>query len=455
LGRDRAPDHSPLDLGAHWYDARSSVVAVTVLSSAAWWALTHGGVDPVVSWLLSWHATTVAVAIVGASIFTVDFGQFGLSSLAARRPIATVGHSVRRTRQDLDRRALVSVARAPRHVASGVVVAAHGFGSRHPIRARAPRVHWFRTWNDVLDDALDALPEPSGCSRATLRTLSSDQPVPKRHALVTRGDDLVGLLSLRRRPGYWEPVTDGILPWVLFPAMPGEHAAVTRLLSRRIVFEEPEFDPVLVGADIVEPFEAFSIDLGRAEEHWRSTSLLRDLEKAERRTRRLRMGSGDHGDIDAIVRLWADRWAFEPDGVADQAYDLRSFAHSMLDDGKLIVVALYDGTRLAAGRLVVERDGDEASGLCLARRMIDGVPSAGNRVLEISTRRAAAAGYRRLAIGGFNDYKARWGDLVGVRRRLTIEPSSGDRRRRQRPGRTEHVEQPSDRGGEERGSLGR
>lgn len=76
----------------------------------------------------------------------------------------------------------------------------------------------FEEWQPELDDALEVLPETDIFPHELFRLLMK---IPtrklKRMILIKEGGDPVALAGLKNEFGYWEPVTQWIVPGVIFP----------------------------------------------------------------------------------------------------------------------------------------------------------------------------------------------------------------------------------------------
>ena len=84
------------------------------------------------------------------------------------------------------------------------------------------QVRVFGSWEARLDAVLRVLPESETCPHDLFRLLlQNPSAVPKRIVLVSERGEPVALVGLRYRLGYWEPVTQWLVPGMVFPVRAG------------------------------------------------------------------------------------------------------------------------------------------------------------------------------------------------------------------------------------------
>lgn len=285
------------------------------------------------------------------------------------------------------------------------------------------RFEWTSDWTADLDEALRTLPPMEALSSDTFRMLAMQATVlPKRHAVVLRGDVPMAVLSLRRRQQVWEPVTALAAPTSLLPARPGE---LPRALAHcGLVVSIPELfgDPAPYQAGTTVPFDVFAVDLqGDLEAHWRSNGYWKTIRSIRNRTTALTVRHDGPGDADWVLDQWLANWQDDPQQMGDAAADMRLAWQHMQLAGDVTTFVLLDGDEVVAGAVNLVRE-DEIIGLCTARVHDRPNWSLGTRLIDASMTAYRDAGYRRFDLGGWSDYKHRLAPLAGQRHWITMRP---------------------------------
>jgi hypothetical protein len=92
------------------------------------------------------------------------------------------------------------------------------------------KIKFYDDWQPELDEALQSLPETDIFPHELFRMLMRmAEPKKRRIFLVTERGVPIALVGLRNRSGYWEPVTQWIVPGVLFPV---KEDYIARVLTR-------------------------------------------------------------------------------------------------------------------------------------------------------------------------------------------------------------------------------
>ncbi len=98
------------------------------------------------------------------------------------------------------------------------------------------RVRWFDRWHPALDEALQLLPEHDCCPHELYGlVVQNPGPARKRTALVTEDGVPVAVAGLRQiGRAQWEPVTQWLVPGIVFPAQRGYLMPALQALRRDI-----------------------------------------------------------------------------------------------------------------------------------------------------------------------------------------------------------------------------
>jgi hypothetical protein len=190
-------------------------------------------------------------------------------------------------------------------MARPVVETVGRFGARH--FSGQTQIHWARTWDRRLDEALDFLPSVRGCTREQYRELVLPTNVQKLHALATEGGVPTALISLRRRRSFWEPVAYQCLPGVIAPA--SDIAALGRALNALSIevrvsagLEQEACD---LNAPVIYSYDAFEIDLQSDYEaywHRNKKGQLRAVRRARTSCADMTIRVDAKGDMEWIVQ---------------------------------------------------------------------------------------------------------------------------------------------------------
>lgn len=285
--------------------------------------------------------------------------------------------------------------------------------SRVPWAYHGLRVDWHPAWDDEVDAAAVELAGRLGADVELHRTAGRERHgVDKRHAIVRRGDLLVGVVSLRRRGDFWELVTETCLPCAEVLAAPDDRGAV--LHATRLNIRVDEVPPESLGSfapDRTSERIAHRAELGAHEEVWRSSRrFMRNLRNVRNRTAHLEVRTGERDDIERIVRLWGRIWEGNPLRMQVAEEDMIAVYEYLHDRGRLQIAALIDDGRLVGGAINTTVDG-VVYGMCIARDHDHPVQGLGTRVLEEGFAIAAATGEREFDLLTGLEYKRRWAPI--------------------------------------------
>ncbi len=299
--------------------------------------------------------------------------------------------------------------------------------------ARGVRVDWFSEWNPVLDDALNLLPPPPGCTLDQYRELLQPTSAHKQHALITQQGDLLAIISLRRRAATWEPVSLQTISGYIAPAASEDGLRLAlRSLGREVQV------PFGLSADVLKlmprtswTYDYVEIDLrSDYQSHWLRNGRKhhKHVRSAETKCAGMDLRFDDKDDLEWIVNQWRIQWAHDEEQEICAADDRIRFWKSLgapsRDSGKLgvQVVQLLDGDKRVAGVIDTYR-GDDVQGQCMARLDEYRRAGPGTRALAASMERGAERGFKTLNMGG-GDYKNLWGPLAGKRYGAIFRPAS-------------------------------
>jgi len=286
------------------------------------------------------------------------------------------------------------------------------------------RVRWFDRWCSTLDDALQALPEMESCPHELFRLLMlNPSPTRKRAALVSDRDGPVSIIGLRRRKQYWQLVTQWITPDAFAPARAG--SLVGALAALGVHVRIPGWQGPLPASRLVRDVTAVpvnKVDLkSDFQGYWRGSGQWDFIRKAQRRTEGFAFVVDGDGAAEWTIRRWADKWRDDEHEETVVASDLLVSAGYYQSMGQHHSFLLMDGETPVAGATCFVHGDELISGVFFREREYDrnGV---GTRLIELLVEWAAAQGYAKLDLGGWDAYKARWGRQDGTEWWFSICP---------------------------------
>jgi hypothetical protein len=304
---------------------------------------------------------------------------------------------------------------------------------RELLRRRAASSQGLRTklyneWSPELDEALAALPEAELLSHELFRDLMSmSDPERRRILLVTERDRPVAVAGLRNRWGRWEPVTQWIIPGVLFPALEGYLDRVLPALGLEVYvawwrwdgpplqtrwIRELRSEPTY-GACCREDYEAF----------WGKSSLLRNVRNIRNRCERFEIKVDLPGATEWTISSWGAKWC--PEGHSERP-DLaeRLLAASYLEErGLCHTLSIHDQERMLAAMTFVIHQNDAVALYNYRDPMYDkqGVMT---RLMDFGFSWARDMGLDSVDIGGSFDYKNKWAPPLGAKCTFTVLPTN-------------------------------
>jgi len=179
----------------------------------------------------------------------------------------------------------------------------------------------FDEWQPELDEALQSLPETDIFPHELFRLLMKmSGPKLKRMILVTEGGVPVALAGLKNEFGYWEPVTQWIVPGVLFPAKENYIGRVLAALGVEMKvawwrWETPPPQTRWMRNLWSKPSYAMrsSQDF---DNYWRNTNAWKYLSVSRTRCRGFELGVNVPGSTEWTIKNWETKW--RPKGVAEK-----------------------------------------------------------------------------------------------------------------------------------------
>jgi len=289
------------------------------------------------------------------------------------------------------------------------------------------RLEYFDEWHSVLDEALKTLPETELCTNELFRLLMQNpSPAAKKMILVTENGEPVGLAGLRLRGDQWEPITQWILPGVLFPVKAGYIGRVLPSLGVNLQigwwrWDSPPpqtkwtVDAVSTpryGIRCSEDFEAY----------WRKVGHFKNIRKARNRCRDFTLEIDRRGLTEWTIRKWEERW--RPKGAAENPdlNDRLLAARYLKDRGLYHILSLANqGEPIASATVIVHRE--DIVGQYVYSSPEFNWHNVMTRLMELVFFWSQDSGYQNVDIGGVQDYKKRWAPQDGERWEFRVCPN--------------------------------
>lgn len=292
---------------------------------------------------------------------------------------------------------------------------------------RGLRVMWFEGWHPALDEALRTLPEAESCPHELYRLLvQNPTPSRKRIALITEQGRPVALVALRQRYGLpWEPVTQWLIPGLVFPACSGFTAKALEALGMelrvawwRMAVPPPQSRWVRYSEST--PTYRFPCS-GDFEHYWRETGHFKDIRNKRNRCRNFTVTVNLPGATEWVMKNWETTWfnaierldsSLADRIVAAQYLEAQNKHYTFLlsDQGDPIggATAIVHGNTLVAG-VIYRAPEYEKYGI-------------GIRLIDLIFSFAAETGFDWIDIGGGQEYKKRWAPQDGEHWHFTLCP---------------------------------
>lgn len=289
------------------------------------------------------------------------------------------------------------------------------------------RVTWYDHWHPVLDEALQELPEQDNCPHELYSMLVQNPgSVPKRTALVTEQGVPRAVVGLRQIGRYqWEPITQWIIPGIVFPAQPEYVIPVLEVIGVDVWvawwrMETPPPPSRLMRYQESTPVYRMSFS-GDFEQYWRKNKYFKTIQHKRNRCQEFTVAVNSPGSAEWVIKNWDGKWRDQPTAVSPSLSD-RIMAANYLESRKQhYTIALLDGDTLIGGATNTVHGNDLVAGVIYREPKYDwhGV---GVRLIDLVFSFAAENGFETMDIGGGHSYKEKWAPQEGERWQFNICP---------------------------------
>lgn len=291
-----------------------------------------------------------------------------------------------------------------RRSASSLVAGAEIVATRRP--GSGLSIEWSPVWTKQHDEALNGLRFLDDGSRYLHRLLGQRTSARKVHGIVQTGGAPVAVLSLRRRPGFWEPASAQCLPGTPIACDQNELGRVLNGLGRVVGVGSFYDDPADLRPQSMYSYERFGARLDdEYESYWQSQGRIR-YRTARERTADFDVRVDHPGDLEWTIKRWASYWANDEQGQVASAADRLTLWGHLLGDAIHTVMVTKNGMPVAG--CVHYCVGSVAKFECTGRDPGFDKQRVGIRVFDASFAWAKSAGYKIYDMGGGPEYKRWW-----------------------------------------------
>jgi hypothetical protein len=297
------------------------------------------------------------------------------------------------------------------------------------------RIKIYEDWQPELDEVLEYLPEADILPHELFRLLMKlPNPGRKQIILVTERGEPVALAGVRNRWGFWEPVTQWIVPGVLFPVKEGRLSRVLPALGLHLYvgwWRWPGPPPMTKWTGRVESHPAYGMSCSEDfEVHWRKSSLLKNIRTTGNRCRGFELKVNKANSTEWIIRNWDQKWrGAQGIGQGPDVTEKLLTAEYLQKKGLYYSLLLLDRDEpVAGGTYLIHRN--EVVAHCSYRNPKYDWHGGMNRLLEMQFFWARDMGFDGIDLGGTFDYKKRWAPERGQYMIFTVCPDNilvGDR----------------------------
>lgn len=287
----------------------------------------------------------------------------------------------------------------------------------------------FDVWQPEFDEVLETLPESPNCPHELYRELVQNSgPVRKRIILVSEKDDPVALACFRERSGYWEPVTQWLIPGVIFPV---KEEYIWRVLGAMSLplhiawwrWPIPPSSFPWIKDIIASPTHGISCSED-FEVYWRQTSKKHfiNIKTVRKRCSEFEFRINDRGMREWTIMNWGAKWGQgEKNGMPDLS-DRLLVAEYLEKKELLYTLSLHDRETPIAGATILVHNNDSVA-YVNHRHQEYGYYGVMNRLIDLSFFWSKEKAFNRIDLGGSADYKKKWAPEAGQKYQFRISPT--------------------------------
>jgi hypothetical protein len=288
------------------------------------------------------------------------------------------------------------------------------------------RADWFKEWHQDLDVALGQLPEMSGCSHELYKMLiQHSSGAKKRIVLVTRKNEPIGLLGLRRRHRDWVPVTHYLLPGAVFPVNAEYWTEVLEILRIDLwiswwrMGSQPPVSPLIRN---VERVPTYKVNLTEDYEKYWTKKFRQQVRHFRNLCSDISYDVNAPGSADWTIRNWNKKWHDVSESEENVLRDRLLVADYLERIGRHFTLILRDKDKPVSGVTVISH-GEELVGEYSYRVQEYDSIEVGKFILDVLFKWALENGFAKVDLGGdYEEHKKRWAPQDGEKLTFNVCP---------------------------------
>jgi len=255
--------------------------------------------------------------------------------------------------------------------------------------------------------------------------MKMSDPEKKKIILVTERGEPVAVAGLRNRWGHWEPVTQWIVPGVLFPVKEGYIDRVLGALGLAIHIAWWRWNSQPPRNQWVTNLKSTSTHRIRCsddfEHYWRKDDFFKNIRNYRNRCRDFRLKVDLPGAREWTVRMAEAKW--RRDGISEtpDLFEKLVVTEYLERRGLCHTLSLMDQNELIAGIIFLSHRNDAVAQTNYRNPEYNrhGVMT---RLMDLSFSWAREMGFEKIDIGGSFDYKNKWAPEEGEKWEFDVSP---------------------------------
>ena len=295
------------------------------------------------------------------------------------------------------------------------------------IASQGLKVTCFDRWTPELDEVLQCLPETGTLPHELFRLLMKMPDSGKKQLfLVTDRGEPVALVGLRNRWGGWEPVTQWIVPGVLFPVKDEYLARVLAALrfNIRVAWWRWKIPPPRACwiRNVVSTPTYGSRCAGDFEHYWRQSDFFKNIRLYRNRCRSFALKVNFPGSREWTIKNWEMRWRRQGMSEMPDLAERLAASEYLEKKGLYHTLSLLDGVEPVAGITFMIHQNTAVAHVNYRDPRYDrqGVMT---RLMDLSFYWAREMGFEEIDLGGSFDYKEKWAPANGEKWEFDVAPA--------------------------------
>lgn len=287
-------------------------------------------------------------------------------------------------------------------------------------------VSWFRDWSDVLDEAIELLPDAETCPRDLHRELlAANCAAGGAAVMVERDQHPIAVIGLRPAGALrWEVQTNWMTPGFVCAAEHDDILPALAAVRRDLVVAWWRMPATFAHSSVrhVRTTPVHQIRTADRQAYW-SRRMRQRIASARRKCASLDLSVNQPGDAAWVIESWAQKWGIDQGqpASATAVEDRIRIAEHLEPIGRHVTLVLRDGETPIAGATSYVHDGTLVAGTLYRDDSIESLPT-GVRMIDAVFEYAAQQHIETIDLGGGHDYKIRWAPERAEHHELIVSP---------------------------------